>query len=75
MAIFTKHALIKLAQRRVPRKLVEITMENPDHVISTFGNRQAAYKYFQKQYLKVVFIESNNQKIVITAHWDKKFKP
>lgn len=71
--IFTKHALLKLKQRRIPRAFVERTLRNPAYVFPSRGGRKAAYRRFRRLYLKVVFVEARGHTLVITGHWDEDF--
>ena len=72
MIIFTKHSLLKLKQRNIPKNFVDKTVENPDYVASSRNYRRIAYKKFSKLYLKVIYFEKNNNIIIITQYWNKK---
>lgn len=72
MVIFTKHALLKLRQRRIPRVSVERTLRKPDFVRASTRERRIAYKKFRRLYLKVIYAEERGQMIVITQYWDEE---
>ena len=72
MIVFTRHAILKSGQRRISKSLIAKTLKNPDKVISTYGNRMAAFKKFRKLHLKVIFRKKNNDIVVITQHWVDK---
>ena len=69
MIIFTRHAIEKLAQRKIKKEFVLQTLERPDHIEISFGNRRLAFKRFAKLYLRVVFRKEGKNTIVITQHW------
>lgn len=72
--IFTSHALLKLIQREIPRRMVTEALKSPDYKISSYSNRLIAYKKFVKLYLKVVYKIEGNNILVITQYWVKKLK-
>lgn len=74
MIIFTKHAEAKLTQRKISKKLVLETLDNPDLKSKNHSNRIIFYKKFGKLYLSVVIKTENNNIIIITAHWIAKIK-
>ncbi len=72
MIIFTNHALLKLKQRNLTKEKVIQTVENPDEIMLTYGERNAVLKKFGKLYLKVVFRKDGKDVIIITQHWITK---
>ncbi len=74
MVIFTNHAILKLNQRNISKKLVEATIKLPDYELSSYSNRKVSYKKFGKLYLKVVYRKGGGNIIIITQYWDKNFK-
>jgi hypothetical protein len=72
---FSEHAERKIKQRKLQKSWIRKTLSQPEFVYSSYGNRQIAYRKFKKLYLAVVFKEESDRKIVITTHWEKKFKP
>jgi hypothetical protein len=74
MIIFTKHALLKLNQRRIPKEAVIKTLKFPEYTCTSYSGRMIAYKKFDKLYLKVVYKPENKDIIVITQHWTDKIK-
>lgn len=75
MIIFTEHSLLKLKQRKIRKDLITETLNKADFKFLSYGNRKIAHKKFSKSYLKVIYKEENKNLIVITAYWDKQFKP
>jgi hypothetical protein len=51
MIIFTKHALLKLRQRKIPKEAVIKTLKFPEDTDSSYSGRMIAYKKFDKLYL------------------------
>lgn len=75
MISFSEHSLLKLQQRAISKSLVIKTIQKPDYKASGFSGRKIVYKKFVHLYLKVVFIEKDNDSIITTQCRDKKFKP
>jgi len=72
--IFTKHAIIKLEQRKINKQFVLETIKNPDSVRPTYGSRKELYRKFGKHYLKIIIKKRKEYIIVITMHWVAKNK-
>jgi hypothetical protein len=72
MIIFTVHSLLKLKQRKIPKRLVVEAVKNPDHACESHSNRKACFKKINELYLKVVYKNEANNTIVITQHWVKE---
>jgi hypothetical protein len=75
MIIFTKHALLKLNQRKISKETVIETLKSPDFTCRSYSERMIAYKKFDKLYLKVIYKIENHNVIVITQYWTEKIKP
>lgn len=74
LVIFTKHALIKLEQRKINRQLVIETIKKPELIKPTYGFREELYRKFGKYYLKVVIKRNKEDILVLTQHWVAKTK-
>ncbi len=74
MILFTRHALLKLAQRRIAKNLVLQTLKAPDHITRTGSDGYAPFKKFTKLYLKVICHKQGKHIIVITQYWTEKIK-
>jgi hypothetical protein len=74
MIIFTKHALLKLKQRRISKEAVAETLKSPDYTCSGYSERTIGYKKFDTLYLKVIYKIENHNVIVITQYWTEKIK-
>jgi hypothetical protein len=72
MIIFTNHALLKLKQRGLTKEKVIQTLEKPDEIMLTYGERNAVLKKFGKLHLKVVFRKEGKDIVIITQHWVTK---
>ena len=75
MIQFTDHAERKIKQRNLKKAWIRKVVENPEYVVKSYGNRRVAYRKIGKLYLATVFVKEKNNLVVLTAHWDKAFKP
>lgn len=75
MIEFTLHAERKISQRQLKKKWIREVLKKPEFVIKSYNERKIAYKKIEKMYLAVVFVEEDNNLIVLTSHWEKAFKP
>lgn len=66
--VFTKHALEKLQQRKIPKNLVAKTVFFPQKIIA-LPDKLHAFRKFGKKYLKVVFARSGDNIVVITQYF------
>ena len=66
--VFTKHAILKLEQRKLLREKVTSVLVNPEFIRPSYGNREVAYGRVGKNYLAVIFKKEKDKTIVITAH-------
>ncbi|MEK7471115.1 MAG: hypothetical protein AAB623_00495 [Patescibacteria group bacterium] len=72
LIIFTKHASIKLEQRKINKQFVLETIKNPNLVRSTYNFREELYRKFNKNYLMVIIKRKKEYIIVLTMHWVAK---
>ena len=70
----TNHARRKIKQRNLREDWVRKTVEKPDFVRKSYGNRQLAYRRIGKLYLKVVFVQEGQTIVVLTSHFEKGVK-
>ncbi len=70
---YTEYAEWKLADRKIDKSFVELTMQNPEKILPARNpNRQIAQKIINNKLLRVVFEkESENVYIVVTAYYTK----
>lgn len=66
--IFSYHARLKMAQRRIPSSVVIGSVRFPDFREQGRNGREELYKRFRGTYLKVVVKEVGTKVIVVTAH-------
>ena len=69
MIIFSKHAELKIAERKLPRQKIRDTILHPDFTAPSYNLREELFKRFVPRYMKVVIKRGRNNIIVITAHW------
>ena len=74
LIIFSRHAVIKLEQRKINKQFVLETIKSPQLVRPSYGFRQELYRRFAKNYLKVVIVKTKLRIIVVTMHWVAKTK-
>lgn len=74
LIIFSRHALIKLEQRKINKQFVLETIRNPHLVRPSYGLREELYRKFAKNHLKVVVKKNKGKIIIVTMHWVAKAK-
>ena len=72
--VFSRHAKLKLGQRKISRELVLETIDEPEFSVMGRNFREELHRRFGQNYLKVVVEKGNDKIFVITAHWVAKFK-
>jgi hypothetical protein len=72
MVTFSKHALLKLGQRKLDKSFVLATLEHPDYTQFSHNGRMIALKKFRTLYMKVIFVRKGKDTIVLTQYWVKK---
>lgn len=68
---FSPHAMIKLAQRGLTREMVIRTLEKPLRLVSV-GDRIHAFRKFRSRHLKVIFVRTEYNIVIITQYFIKK---
>lgn len=74
LIIFTRHAIIKLGQRKINKQFIFETIKNPELIRPSYNYREELYRKFDKNYLKVVIKKRKSNVLVLTAHWVAKIK-
>lgn len=66
----TKHADKRIKQRKIALKQVEKGLEKPEIVTleSEKENKYAAYRHLNKYSLKIVYVEEEREKRVVTVY-------
>jgi hypothetical protein len=72
LIIFSKHALLKLEQRKISKQFVLDTINKPELVRLSYGFKEELYRKFTRNYLKVVIKKTKINIIVVTVHWVAK---
>lgn len=71
--VFTRHALLKLEQRRIPKRAIVATLSAPDKLTyDSAAEKFFAFRKFGGRYLKVVFVRERSLIIVLTQHFVHK---
>ena len=72
LIIFSKHAILKLEQRKINKQFVLETIKSPELIRPSYNLKEELYRKFTKNYLKVVVKKYREKIIVITVHWVAK---
>ena len=67
--VFSDHALLKMEQRTLSKRMVIVVIKKPDRVEYTYIGREALFKKFRKRSLKVVIVREHSTIVVVTTHW------
>jgi len=70
--IFTKHAKIRMLQRKISEEEIKSAIQSPDKVEESFKGRPTIRKKFSKGVLEIVYKESPKEIITITCYWIKE---
>ncbi|OHB19137.1 MAG: hypothetical protein A2666_05360 [Parcubacteria group bacterium RIFCSPHIGHO2_01_FULL_47_10b] len=72
--VFSRHAKLKIVQRKIPMRAVIAVVRFPEFRADGYNPREELYKKFRNIYLKVVIKRKRNKIIVITTHLVAKVK-
>ena len=72
LIVFSRHAIIKLEQRKINKQFVLETVRNPQLVRPSYGFREELYKKFAKNYMNVIVKRTRTKVIIVTMHWVAK---
>ncbi len=72
--VFSRHAKLKIVQRRIPMRAVIEVVRFPELRTSGYNLREELYRKFRNIYLKVVIKVKQKKIVVITAHLVAKVK-
>ena len=67
--IYTKHAKIRIEQRKLLKEKIEETVSSPDKILPSFKGRSLAQKSFGSETLEVVYKKEGSSFIILTAYW------
>jgi len=67
---YTVHARQRMALRNMTDETVRQTLEMPDERATGYRDRSLAYRRFPQGRIKVVYVEEQEQVVVITAMWE-----
>ena len=74
LIVFSRHARIKLEQRKINKQFVIETVKAPQLIKPSYDFREELYRKFGKNYLKVVIKKTKFKIIIVTMHWVAKGK-
>ena len=67
--VYTNHAEERLAERKIPKAVIENTLKNPDSVVAgTFG-KKIAQKLIRNKLLRIIYEDTGDKYLVITAYY------
>lgn len=75
MILFSKHAEYRLHERQITKQAVKATIVRPDYSLPTRFERTIVMQVIDGRNLKVVFVNENNDILVLTAYWTQRVKP
>lgn len=67
--VFSDHARLKIKQRKLPRRSILETIEDPDSVVQSHGGRKILLKKFRVNHMQVIIKPEAGAIVVVTAHW------
>lgn len=68
---FSNHAIDNLKERKISKKRVVETVNNPDNMLASFKNRRLRQKRFGDRILEVVTVTEGSRITVVTAYIKK----
>ncbi len=66
---FSQHALEQIKRRKITKKLIIGTIENPEDSTTTFRERELRRRQIGSKILEVVIKSEDDEVIVITAYY------
>ena len=72
--IFSKHALLKMRERRIPESKVIAVIKKPTSQQAGYVLRMELFGRFGKRHLKVIILNTPQSIIVVTTHWVEKIR-
>lgn len=71
---YTRHALSRMRQRKISKRMVEDALKRPDLSFATRRGRVASLKRHGDKILKVISEKSNDKIWVVTVYWTRRIK-
>ena len=72
--VFSKHSLLKLGQRDLDKAKILETVMFPDFIQPSYSFREARFRLYSKNHMKVVVMVEKERILIVTAHWVAKQK-
>lgn len=69
--VFTDHAKANLIERKIPIKLIQEVILNPDKYFNSKKGRKINQKTFGNRDLRVIFKQTEKAYIVVTVYYTK----
>ncbi|MBI2891027.1 MAG: DUF4258 domain-containing protein [Nitrospirae bacterium] len=65
----TQHARLRCRKRGISEEMIREAPTQPDRRGHGYQDRTLAYREFGNRVLKVVYVEENDGRVIITAMW------
>ncbi|MBI2676238.1 MAG: DUF4258 domain-containing protein [Candidatus Aenigmarchaeota archaeon] len=69
---YTDHAERQIAERKIPKEIIEATLLEPDAVTEGRFGRKIAQKAIKDRLLRIVYSTENGAYIVITTYYTRQ---
>jgi len=66
---YTNHAEEKIAERKIPKTIIEDALKNPNAVADGTLGRKIAHKLIRDKLLRIVYEQAGREYIIITAYY------
>ncbi len=66
---YTRHAEEKAAERKIPKRLIENVLKNPEEVVAGAFGRKIAHKFISGKLLRIVYEEHSETLVIITVYY------
>ena len=70
--VFSDHSKNRNLKRKIPKRFIIFTIEEPESVIPSFENRKLRQRRFGDKILEVVTVTEGNIITVVTQYWFEK---
>ena len=69
MIVFSSHASLQAARRKISRLMIIETVKCPEETIQSFRNRKLRRRRLDGKILEVVTITEDSDIIIVTQYW------
>ena len=67
--VYTTHARLRMRQRGIGVRQIEVTVRSPDRVVRSFGGRLLVQRTIGSRQLEVIYRNAHLSAVIITAYW------